>query len=77
MNCDTSNTHENVLDPTESQAGGALWICMRLHADGTICLRERAGGARIARFNVDRAGGRIRSECETRVVAAGEPDRKQ
>jgi hypothetical protein len=59
MDFDTSNTQEDVLDPTGSRAGGALWIYMRLYADGNICLRERAGGARIARFNADRAGGRV------------------
>ena len=58
MDFDTSNAQKNVLDPTGSRAGGALWIGMLLHADSNICPRERAGGAGIARFNADRAAGR-------------------
>lgn len=65
------------MDPTGFRAGPAHWKCLHYQADGTSRLRERAGGLGIARFNANRAGGRVRCKGEACVVATSDPDSEQ
>ena len=74
MDIDASNAHKNVSDPRRLRAGGAARNCLYHQADSTAYRRQLAGTVGIARYNLDRAGGRVRNEGETGVIAAARPD---